>query len=329
MPQPLHIFQRVPDQYPWFINLSVTTRCNLSCEMCGSKNAGVPDLPTERWLRYIDRLGAWLPKPRVVIVSGGEPLMRDDALQLMDRLTDVGFAPQITTNGTMLDIERVHRLARAGRDAIILSLHGVGESNDRLRNAPGHYQGVLDMLHYMSAHTELGLHVTAVINALTGVEMPELVRRMAAIPRFGRVHFQAIVPTFSRPWSNDFFRGDPLWPRGANRLATMLDVLSELEQMKREGWPINNPPSQFMMWRRYFRDPVHAFEHVPCAVGDDNLLAMADGRVLFCDHLGTLGTIDDDPHVLWESPEASRLREEMRLCKRPCNYRVNCCYVDE
>jgi len=328
--QNLHrCFERSPDDLPWFINLCVTARCNLNCRMCQSNVASHEEPATERWLRFFDRLGAWLPRPRVVTLTGGEPLMRDDVLTLVKRLAELGFEPRLNTNGALLDIECIHALVDAGLRVINLSFHGVGETHDRLRNAPGLFQGVMDMIEYMCERTNLAVRAVGVINAIGAREMPELVRRLAAFPRFGVVHFQAVIPTLSLPWSSSFFYADALWPRDPEVLAQVLDVLDELERMKRDGLPINNPPSQFAQWRRYFRDPMHAFQNLPCDVGDDNLIALSDGAITFCDHLGRLGTIDDDPRALWESPAAARLREDMRRCRRACNYRVNCCYVEQ
>lgn len=322
-------FERPPDELPWFVDLCVTARCNLNCQMCQSNNARFTEPEAARWLGFYDRLGAWLPRPRVVTLTGGEPLLRDDIYEQVGRLAALGFEPRLNTNGALLNPETVGRLVDAGLRVIILSFHGIGETHDRLRNAPGLYQGLLDMIDYLSNHTALAIQAVAVLHAISANEMPALVRKLAANPRFGVVHFQAVIPTLSRPWSTDFFFSDPLWPREPEVLARMLEVLDELEQMKRDGLPINNPASQFAHWRRYFRDPMHSFRNLPCEVGGDHLLVQADGAVTLCDQLGRLGAIDDDPRALWESPAAARLREDMRRCRRACNYRVNCCFVEQ
>ena len=59
-----------------------TLRCNLSCRHCGSDcktSAGVKDMPLEHFLGVLDKIKARTDPHKVfVIVSGGEPLMRND-----------------------------------------------------------------------------------------------------------------------------------------------------------------------------------------------------------------------------------------------------------
>lgn len=183
------------------------------------------------------------------------------------------------------------------------------------------------MLEYASRHSALPLRAVALISAAGAADLPELVRRLSGAYRLETIHFQAIIPPLAVPWSWEFFDRDPLWPRDPQMLAAVLAALDELEQMKSDGWPINNPAAQFALWRGYFRDPRGFFADRPCRVARDHLLVTADGAVTFCDHYGALGTIADDPGELWRSPAAARLRENMTGCARGCNYRVNCCYT--
>jgi MoaA/NifB/PqqE/SkfB family radical SAM enzyme len=191
------------------------------------------------------------------------------------------------------------------------------------------FQGLLDIIHYLTQHTSLLVNVISVIHAQNAPELPELVELLCRQPRFGAFNFQAIVPTVAKPWSDEFFAQDPLWPRTEPELTRVLTALDRLEQLQRDGRPINNPPAQFAYWRRYFRDPRHFASREPCLVGDEAFNVGVTGEVTLCHHLGRLGMIDDDPRTLWESPDAAAMRAAMRACPRACNYRVNCCYVDD
>jgi MoaA/NifB/PqqE/SkfB family radical SAM enzyme len=243
-------------------------------------------------------------------------------------LASRGFRTMINTNGVLLTPARIDRLAGLGLSTVNLSLDGLWDTHDRLRHGPGSFQGALDVLHYLAHHTKLKANVISVIHAQNAAELPELVRVVSErLPR-GHVRFQAILPTLSKPWTDEFFRDDPLWPRSPKVLEAVLAALGQLEALRDAGLPIVNPPSQFELWRRYFRDPLHFATTESCEVGLDSFIVMADGVITFCHHFGELATIDDDPREVWESAAARQMREAMRTCRQPCNYRVNCCYVE-
>jgi MoaA/NifB/PqqE/SkfB family radical SAM enzyme len=326
---PYCTYRRPQNDLPWFFNFCVTARCNLYCLSCRSAEVRVKAPEPEAVLAFFDRLAAWLPKPLLVCLVGGEPMMHPRIYDFVARLAGHGFVTSLNTNGSLLNVERVRRLVDAGLDIMNVSLDGFRETHDRLRNAPGLFQGIMDMLEYMAAATSFKLNVTTIIHAQNAHELPDLVRFLTRIPRFGVVHFQAVIPTLATVWSNRFFAEDPLWPRDEAQLARVLATLDELEQMKRNKEPVDNVLSQFAWWRRYFRDPLNFMDGRPCRVGLDNLELMTDGSLTLCDEYGSLGAIEDDPRELWQSKAAQEMRERMRRCTKACNFRVNCCYLEE
>ncbi|NLH50119.1 MAG: radical SAM protein [Myxococcales bacterium] len=324
---PTRFLWRPNDGLPWFINLCVTSRCNLHCLGC---RAGLHPAqePSPADLRtFLDRLAAWLPRPRRVILTGGEPLLYPHLEEIVAHAAGLGFLPTINTNGSRLTAMTVDRLAGAGLAILNVSLDGIGETHDRLRNGPGLYQGVMDMLQYLTHHSALTVGVVSTINRINAAELPALTRHLVKNFRLHSHRFQAVVPTLWQPWSNDFFTTDPLWPREPRDLETVLTTLEQLTELRRQGFPIDNDPSQFALWREYFTDPLKFLADRPCPLGDDNLIVLADGGVTACDLCGRIGELRDDPRTLWFSPGAKRFREQMRDCKKPCNYRINCSYT--
>jgi MoaA/NifB/PqqE/SkfB family radical SAM enzyme len=321
--------RRPGDGLPWHINVCVTARCNLYCDMCQIARSHVREAATERMLRFFDLLADWLPPGRTVLLTGGEPLLHAGLTGFIARLSAGGFTTVVNTNGSLLTPATAERLAAVGLRAINFSLDGLAATHDRLRNGPGLFQGVMDMIAFLTQRTALDVNVVATLHAQNAAELPELARRLRQMPRFGVVRLQAVIPTLAKPWSPAFFADDPLWPRTPAEVSRVLAALDELEQMQRDGFAIHNPPSQFALWRRYFRDPLNFAADEPCRVGEDGLTVQANGDVAFCPHLGALGTIDDDPRRLWDSPVADRLRQAMRVCRQSCNERVNCCFAED
>ena len=126
--------------------LHVTDRCNLACRHClvASGPRGEGGLPTEAWHRVI--LEAAALGAETFYLTGGEPLLRTDLVELLELITrEVGATAVVMTNGTLLDGELAGRLARLpeGRLFLQVSLDGsTAERNDALRS-PGSFAGAV------------------------------------------------------------------------------------------------------------------------------------------------------------------------------------------
>lgn len=118
-----------------------TLRCNLHCRHCGSDckvQATQEDMPLADFLRVIDSIAARTDAGQVfVILSGGEPLMRDDIVQCGQAITDRGFPWGMVTNGFALTNTLFHQLLKAGMRSITVSLDGLEEEHNWMR---GHRQ---------------------------------------------------------------------------------------------------------------------------------------------------------------------------------------------
>ncbi|MCB1153385.1 radical SAM protein [bacterium] len=315
-----------PPDPPSFVNLSITMRCNLRCHMCDCPNIKVSEPTPDRWLAFIDRLGDWLPTGTQVLVTGGEPMLHHRCVDFVERLASFGLKVALNTNGTLLNVDKVERLKDAGLSILNVSVDGLAATHDRLRNGPGSFQGIVDILHYVGKHTDWTLHVVPVINAQNHREMPEVVRFFTADPRIKAMHFQSVIPTMGKPWDDGFFDRDALWPKSSDEAEAIAATLETLKEMKRDGAHIDNPEAQFSVWQRYFRNPRNGLTGNECRVAYGSLIAQSNGDLTFCDVFGPVGTIDDDVRAMWESTFAQNRRDDMSRCNLPCNYRVNCCF---
>ena len=114
-----------------------TLRCNLKCAHCGSScepTARVDELSTEQVLGILDTIGEDFDTSRIFVsITGGEPLLRPDLFEVVQRLTDLGMESCIVTNGTLLTPERAARLVAAGMRTVSISLDGVEAEHDAVR----------------------------------------------------------------------------------------------------------------------------------------------------------------------------------------------------
>jgi radical SAM protein with 4Fe4S-binding SPASM domain len=119
---------------------NLTDRCNLSCAHCYSKSG--PGCTTEGELSTVEALGviddlADMGVP-LILLTGGEPLMRPDIWDLARHARDRGLKMALSTNGTLITPDIAHRIKDSGIEYAGISLDGAkSETHDRFRNSPG------------------------------------------------------------------------------------------------------------------------------------------------------------------------------------------------
>lgn len=120
-------------------------RCNLTCKHCYSISADTDfpgELDTEEVFEVMDDLkGFGVP---VLILSGGEPLLRPDIFDISRRAKEMGFYVGLSSNGTLIDRERIKDIAAIGYDYVGISLDGIGETHDRFRRKEGAFETSLN-----------------------------------------------------------------------------------------------------------------------------------------------------------------------------------------
>jgi len=123
---------------------NLVRRCNLTCKHCysGSTNIDFPgELGTDEVFAVMDDLRAFgVP---VLILSGGEPLMRPDIFEISHRAKDKGFYTALSSNGTLIDTGNIEDIAAVGYDYVGVSLDGIGATHDRFRRLDGAFDQAL------------------------------------------------------------------------------------------------------------------------------------------------------------------------------------------
>lgn len=119
-------------------------RCNLACKHCYSISADCDfpgELATEEVFRVMDDLKAF--RVPVLILSGGEPLMRPDLFEISQRAKRLGFYVGLSTNGTLIDESNIDRIAAIGYDYVGISIDGLRSTHDRFRRRDGAFDASL------------------------------------------------------------------------------------------------------------------------------------------------------------------------------------------
>lgn len=120
------------------IDFYVTMRCNLPCSFCSVRAGeyGHTDIPLERCLEIIDEAAA-LGLEELHFL-GGEPTLRQDLEQMIERATSYGIETRIITNGLTLQRARIDRLHGLGLKEFMISIDGLEQAHTLLRGCgPG------------------------------------------------------------------------------------------------------------------------------------------------------------------------------------------------
>jgi radical SAM protein with 4Fe4S-binding SPASM domain len=136
------------DHVPHVVAWNLTRRCNLECAHCyiaaGPTETAQDELTFAECVRIADEILELNPAP-LFILSGGEPLLRDDLERLARHATERGATVVVGTNGTLLTDERIARLKDAGVQGVAVSVESLRAAyHDRFRRGHGSLQATLD-----------------------------------------------------------------------------------------------------------------------------------------------------------------------------------------
>jgi len=123
----------------------VTRNCNLNCAHCraAAKNQDYAgELDTSAALRLLDQI-AEVGRP-IIILTGGEPLMREDIFELAEYGTQKGLRMVMAPNGTLITETVARKMIDTGIQRISVSLDGATkERHDGFRGVEGAFEGAL------------------------------------------------------------------------------------------------------------------------------------------------------------------------------------------
>ena len=143
-----------------------TTRCNLNCLHCGSdcsKDSLYHDMPLDDFLSALDTVKT-PSKNFMVVLTGGEPLLRKD-IELCGRaIKKRGMKWSMVSNGHLYDKEKHISLLNAGLGALTISLDGLEESHNWLRNSKDSFSRVSNAIDLAVSSSRLYFDVVTCVN---------------------------------------------------------------------------------------------------------------------------------------------------------------------
>ena len=140
---------------PYVVSWNLTYRCNLACEHCYLDAGGTPlvgtdnfsdrsELNTEECFKVIDSIAAFAPEC-LTILTGGEPLLRRDILEIVARAAERGLWVVVGTNGVRISENVARRLSESGARGLSLSLDALdADRHDRFRKVRGAWKNTVE-----------------------------------------------------------------------------------------------------------------------------------------------------------------------------------------
>jgi len=170
-----------PSAY-WYM----TTRCNLQCRHCSVQSSPFSDvsheLDTQQALVAVERIREL--NPSMLIISGGEPLVRSDFCTIFEALIEAGVNSGIETNGLLFTpalLELLHRADRKGLyQGMTISLDGGNAEAHEWMRGPKTFGRTLENMRLL---TERGItfDVQCVLHRANVGTLPSLFREMAGL----------------------------------------------------------------------------------------------------------------------------------------------------
>ena len=165
----------LPSKAPLSLTFELTCRCNFSCKMCYVHSAGniKKELTARQWLELAK--SASEKGTLFLLLTGGEPLLREDFPFLYEELTKMGFVISVNTNGSLLAGDILRLFEKYPPNRLNISLYGAkGDTYLSLCESDSFERVKENIL--MAKKKGLSVRLNYPINALNCRDMEEICR---------------------------------------------------------------------------------------------------------------------------------------------------------
>jgi MoaA/NifB/PqqE/SkfB family radical SAM enzyme len=300
---------------PTYICIKITERCNAQCHHCDIWKIGKPygELTTTQWKETIIRLRRWLG-PFFLVITGGEPFLRQDIVELTNFATRQHVFIELLSNGWLLNHEIAEQLVKIGLYRCTISLDGINPlTHDTFRGISGFHMKTTNALNYLKKfkdkyHSPIQIVIKTVVMKHNLDELETLVSWVKE-KGFTGIIFQPIEQNYSEPVNPNWYKTSQLW---ISDLAKLTRTMDNLIRLKETGAPILNRISDFNMMKEYFMHPERLMQTVQehanvsakqiCYHGTGNFVISSNGDVRMCFQMEPIGNvIHTNPKQIWNT----------------------------
>ncbi|MBM9518562.1 radical SAM protein [Desulforhopalus vacuolatus] len=181
---------------PKWIAWEITRRCNLKCVHCRSSSemavVGHPDFSFDQAKAVIDDIVSYASP--VLVLSGGEPLLRPDVFDIASYGTQKGLRMCLATNGTLVTPETCRNIKESGIKMVSMSIDGSNATtHDNFRNQEGAFAGTMNAVRLFNEH-KIPFLINSSFTMRNREEIPDIYRMVKKLGATAWYMFM-IVPT--------------------------------------------------------------------------------------------------------------------------------------
>ncbi|MGB2769212.1 MAG: radical SAM protein [Candidatus Zixiibacteriota bacterium] len=250
---------------PFCISFEVTHCCNARCDHChlGGKIEEQRATP-QRYGEICRQI-----QPIVALVSGGEPLLRKDLVEIVKAIRGPNGTPVIamTTNGLLLTREKYLKLREAGVDRFSISLDYPDERHDKFRHLPGLFKQIKKLVNDLESDNDKAINISCVVQRQNFRD----IIRIAELGKEWNVKVNYSTYTWLRTNKKDFLLS-------REDLPEFKDIIKQLIHLKRINKNIRTSEYVFNQMIKFFET-----KSLPqCRAGEKYFVVNADGTFSPC-----------------------------------------------
>ena len=309
---------------PKVLQISLTNRCNLSCRMCSIANSLPKDqeLSTAQILHAIDEAQGYGIKE--ILLTGGEPFLREDLFQITKYCFNKGLRSIVTTNGTLINDQLAEPIINSKISHLHFSIDGLEETNDYFRG-PGAFGKIVKAVNLLNRMREkesffsIGFACTVMdtnVNQLLGLV------KLADDLNVDVINFQPLV----KDNSNFLDKTLPLFWVKKENIPILTDEIKKIRDYKLRHVTVYEEP-RLELLIKYYKGQLTRKDW-SCFGGFKTVfICFSKNQPLAYSCHGICGNLDEITlKAAWLSQDAHKLRVHSKKCKDLC---LQSCYSHE
>ncbi len=273
----------------------LTAACNLSCHYCRASASPEPDsgeLDTDEAIKFVESIAPLQP---MLILSGGEPLLRPDLFAIVRRAVSLGIRVSLASNGTLITPELAGEIAASGVSRVSISLDGADAAMHDTSRGQGSFERSMKGIENLRGRVDFQINFT-----ISRKNQTELGRIFDLAERLGAraLHFFFLVPTG---------RGREEESVSAERQEQLLRQIDEEMDRRTLEVQVTCAPQYARL-----KKPGHGRGSGGCLAGRRFVFVSRKGEVYPCGYLPLrVGSVREKNFIeIWEnSPQLQALRE--------------------
>jgi MoaA/NifB/PqqE/SkfB family radical SAM enzyme len=305
-----------PRILPISLTFSVTYRCNSRCKTCNVWKKRTDEFALDEYEKTFESLGS---VPYMLVLSGGEPFLRDDIVDICRSAYD-NCRPGIVTiptNGILNDkipgrVSEIAKSCPATQIVINLSIDGIEERHNEIRGVKDNFEKSMKTYKALLAleHPNLEIGIHSVISRFNVNEIPNIYRKFQTVKGI-----KYITEIAEERVELDTI-GKEITPAYDDYVKAIDFLIDELKKERFTGIAKITQEFRLEYYRMVKKVISEKRQIIPCYAGFASAQVAPDGDVWQCcikaDPLGNLRDVNYDFNKIWHSQKADLARQSVK-----------------